>query len=161
MNTDNHLPEPLLRALDDGVLDDPDQSAFLLVTTDDDGAPRISMVSAGELLVHGTRTLRLALWPGTNTSRNLARGGAVLLGAVSPDSVTYVLAEPVRLTVPEPTGLECFELTVTEVRADVHVGMPVTSGIMFRAEEPERARAVSDWRRQRALLAEAVRDSLQ
>jgi hypothetical protein len=154
----DHLPEHFVRALDDGVLDDPDQSAFLLVTTDDDGAPRISMVSAGELLVHGARTLRLALWPGTHTARNLARGGAVTLGAVSPDSVTYVLAEPVRLAVPEPAGVECFELTVTEVRADVHVGMPVTSGIMFRTEEPERVTAVETWRRQRALLAEAVRD---
>ena len=50
-------------------------------------------------------------------------------------------------------------MTVTEVRADVHVGMPVTSGITFRAEEPDHARAVEDWRRQRTLLAEAVRDN--
>jgi hypothetical protein len=156
---DDRLPDHFVRALDDDVLDHPDQSAFLLVTSDDDGAPRVSMVSAGELLVHGTRTLRLALWPGTHTARNLARGGAVLLGAVSPDSVTYVLAEPVRLALPDPVGLECFELTVTEVRADVHVGMPVTSGITFRAEEPERVTAVETWRRQRALLAEAVRDN--
>lgn len=155
----DHLPEHFVRALDDGVLDDADQSAFLLVTTDDDGAPRISLVSAGELLVHGTRTLRLALWPGTHTARNLTRGGAVLLGVVSPESATYVLGEPVRLAAPEPAGLECFELTVTEVRTDAHVGMPVTSGVMFRAEELERATTVETWRRQRTLLAEAVRDS--
>lgn len=155
----DHIPESLVRALDDEVLDDPDQSAFLLVTTDDDGAPRISMVSVGELLVCGTRTLRLALWPGTNTARNLGRGGAVLLGFVSPDSVTYVCAEPVRLAVPEPAALECFELTVTEVRVDVHVGMPVTSGITFRVEGPDRTTAVATWRRQRALLAEVSRDS--
>lgn len=159
MNTDDQIPEHLVRALDDDVLDDPDQAAFLLVSTDDDGAPRVAMVSAGELLVHGARTLRLALWPGTHTARNLLRGGAVLLGAVFPDSVTYVCAEPVRLAVPESAGLACFELTVTEVRADVHVGMPVTSGITFRAEEPDHARAVEDWRRQRALLSEAVRDN--
>jgi flavin reductase (DIM6/NTAB) family NADH-FMN oxidoreductase RutF len=149
------LPYELIRALDDARLTDAEQPAFLLVTGDEDGAPRISMVSAGELLALDERTLRVALWRGTRSAANLARGGTVLFGAVSPGSVIYVRAKPDPLVVPEPAELECFELTVTEVRADVHAGMPVTSGITFRTDEPEQA--ATDWRRQRQLLANARR----
>lgn len=151
----DRLPAELVRALGDEALDPPDQPAFLLVTTDADGSPRISMVSVGELLVRDDRTLRVALWPGTRTAANLARGGTALLGAVSPGSVVYVRVRPSPLVV--PAELECFELTATEVRADAHAGMPVTSGITFRTEEPGHAAAMASWRRQRELLANARR----
>jgi hypothetical protein len=151
----DRLPAELVHALGDSALEPAEQPAFLLVTTDDDGAPRISMVSAGELLVRDDRTLRLALWPGTRTAANLGRGGTALLGAVSPGSVVYVRVRPSPLVV--PAELECFELTTTEVRADAHAGMPVTSGITFRTDEPEHAAAVASWRHQRDLLANARR----
>lgn len=147
------LPTVLVRALDDEALEVTEQPAFLLVTTDEDGAPRIGMVSAGELLARDERTLRVALWPGTHTARNLERGGTALFGAVSPGSVVYVRLRPERLVT--PADLECFELTVTGVREDAHPGMPVTSGITFRAERPGHPEAVATWRRRRALLAEA------
>lgn len=149
------LPDELIRSLGDTALAEAEQPAFLLVTADEDGAPRISMVSAGELLVRDERTLRVGLWRGTRSAANLARGGTVLLGAVSPGSVIYVRARPDRLVAPEAAELECFELTVTEVRADAHAGMPVTGGITFRTDTPEQA--ASDWRRQRELLARARR----
>jgi len=155
MDGDDLLPGELIRALDDATLGDAEQPAFLLLTGDEDGAPRMSMVSAGELLVRDARTLRVALWRGTRSAANLARGGTVLLGAVSPGSVIYVRARPDRLVVAEPAEVECFELTVTEVRADAHAGMPVTSGIRFRTDAPEQAAA--GWRRQRELLASARR----
>jgi hypothetical protein len=149
------LPGELVRALGDASLADAEQPAYLLLTGDEDGAPRISMVSAGELLVRDERTLRVALWRGTWTGANLARGGTALLGAVSPGSVIYVRARPYRLVAAEPAEVECFELTVTEVRADAHAGMPVTSGIMFRTDSPDQTAA--DWRRRRDLLANARR----
>jgi hypothetical protein len=149
----DRLPAGLVRALGDKALDPPDQPAFLLVTTDEDGAPRVSMLSVGELLVHDERTLRVALWPRTRTAGNLGRGGTALLTAVSPGSVIHVWTRSSRLVVPEDAGLECFELTATDVRVDLHAGMPVTSGITFRPDDP--GQAVASWRRQRALLAEA------
>ncbi len=152
----DRLPGELVRALSDEALASPEQHAFLLVTTDEDGAPRICMVSAGELLVRDERRLRVALWRGTRTARNLGRGGTALLSAVSPGSVIYVRATPVRLTNPEPAGPEYFELAVTGVTADVHAGMPVTSGITFRSDEPDHAGTVAGWQRQRNLLARAT-----
>ena len=146
----DRLPADLMNALSDEALGANVQPAFLLLTTDEDGGPRVSMVSAGELVVRDERTLRVALWPGSRTSANLARGGTALLGAVSPGSVIYVRARPVRLASPD---LECFELRVTSVDADTHAGMPVTSGITFRAEDPGHAVAVTEWRARRAMLA--------
>lgn len=146
------LPHALVRALRDEALDAPDQPAFLLVTTDDDGAPRLAMAGPGELLVQDERTLRVGLWPGTRTARNLARGGTALLGTVFPGSVSYVRLLPERLA--GPADLDCFELTVTGVRADAHPGMPVTGGITFHAEEPGHA---ADWRHRREQLATARR----
>jgi hypothetical protein len=149
------LPAELVHALDERRLSDPDQPAYLLVTTDPDGAPRISMLSAGELLARDERTLRVALWPGTGTAANLSRGGAALVGLIAPGLVVYVRTQPVPLRVPETARLECFELTATGVKADAHPGMPVTSGIAFRVPEPDRPAAVAAWRRQRDLLARA------
>ncbi|GLY73839.1 hypothetical protein [Actinoallomurus iriomotensis] len=151
----DRLPDELVHALDDEALTDEDQTGFLLVTTDENGAPRICVVSAGELLICDERTLRVALWHGSRTAHNLGRSGTALLAAISPGSVIYVRAEPAPLAVPETANLECFELTVKSVEADVHAGMPVTSGITFRADQPDHATAVADWRRQRALLASA------
>jgi hypothetical protein len=151
----DRLPDELVHALDDEALAGEDQPAFLLVTTDESGAPRICMVSAGELLVRDERTLRVALWHGTRTAHNLSRGSTALLATVSPRSVIYVRAEPAPLPVPETANLECFELTVRSVEADIHAGMPVTTGITFRADQPDHATAVAGWRRQRELLARA------
>jgi hypothetical protein len=150
---DDRLPAALVHLLRDEALELPDQPAFLLVTTDEDGTPRISMVGAGDLLVRDERTLRVALWAGTATSGNLTRGGTALFGAVSPGSTAYLRLRPAPLSA--PGDLSCFELTVTGVREDAHPGMPVTTGITFRAERPPHEEALATWRRQRALLAAA------
>lgn len=151
------LPPELLRALDDERLDATDHSAYLLVTTDPGGEPRISMLSAGEVIACDEQSLRVALWQGTRTAANLARGGTALFGMVVPGRVVYVRTEPSRLLVPEAADLECFELTVTGVKSDMHAGMPVTSGITFRVEERDRAATVAAWQRQRELLTRAGR----
>ncbi|GAA4507621.1 hypothetical protein GCM10023191_066280 [Actinoallomurus oryzae] len=80
----DRLPDELVHALDDEALTDEDQTGFLLVTTDENGAPRICIVSAGELLLCDERTLRVALWHGTRTAHNLGRSGTALLAAISP-----------------------------------------------------------------------------
>lgn len=152
---DGRLPTDLIRALDDAVLDDAEQIAYLLATTDDNGTPRLAMVGAGELLAVDDQTLRVALWPGTRTAHNLARGTPVLLTAVRPGSVVNVRADPRPLPAPDDSRLSLFELAVTDVAWDTHPGMPVTSGITFTPQGIEREAAVAEWRRQRDVLAAA------
>jgi hypothetical protein len=71
----DRLPDEITRAFDGRDLGSKIGPAHLLVTTDEDGMPRPCMRSAGEVLATGDDRLRLILWTGSTTCRNLARGG--------------------------------------------------------------------------------------
>jgi hypothetical protein len=110
------------------------------------------MLSAGEVLAVDERRLRLALWPGTRTAANLARGGSAVLCYVEPGTVLYVRGSVRPLEVEGP--LRCFELAVEAVESDAHAGMPVTSGIRFAVERGDPASVAEAWDRQLAPLRE-------
>lgn len=122
--------------------------AFLLVTMDEDGTPRPCMLSAGEILAPDDRRLRFALWPGTTTGKNLARGQRALFCYVVPGSVFYVKGPARKLSDGPTTRLECFELSVETVESDMHAGMPVDSPITFRVEKDDPASVAASWERQ-------------
>lgn len=151
----DRLPEEVRRALDGQALEDKVGVAYLLVTADDDGTPRPCMLSAGELLAVDDRTLRVALWPGTRTSANLARGSPALLCYVAPGSVFYVRGRGRPLPETTSTRLARFEIGVESVESDVHEGMPVTSPIVFSVEGSDPAAVVEAWRGQIRALREA------
>ena len=130
--------------------------AYLLVTSDDDGTPRPCMLSAGELLAVDRRLVRLALWPGSRTSANLARGGRALLCHVAPRTVVYVRGAVRSLDAGPDPELDCFELEVDAVESDEHAGMPVLTGITFSLEGADPAGVVATWERQLALLRAAT-----
>jgi len=142
------LPAAILTAFDGEDLEAKIGLAYLLVTVDPDGAPRPCMLSAGEILAVDDRRLRLALWPGTNTSRNLEAGRPALLCFAAPDTVLYVRGHPRALGASESTGLERFEIEVTSVQSDVHAGMPVTQTISFSIGASDPAEVAAGWRRQ-------------
>ncbi len=145
------LPAEVLAALDGRDLERKIGPAYLLLTGDEDGLPRPCMLSAGELLAVDERRLRIALWPGTRTAANLARGGRAVLCYVEPGSVLYVRG-PVRPLEDASGALACFELAVESVESDMHAGMPVTSGIRFAVERGDPASVAEAWDRQLAPL---------
>jgi len=150
------LSKDLVEALDGTGLQAKVGPAYLLVTSDEDGTPRPCMLSAGELLAVDGRHLRLALWRGSRTCANLARGGNVLFCHIAPGEVVYVRG-PVRTLVPDPgLNLDCFELEVASVESDDHAGMPVTTGITFAIERDDPAVVVAAWERQLAGLRAAT-----
>lgn len=151
----DRMPREIVEALDGADLDSKLGPAHLLVTTDEDGVPRPCMLSAGELLATGERALRIALWSGSNTSKNLSRGEPVLFCYVAPRTVLYVRGRARRLDGGDDAGIDCFELQVESVESDDHPGMPVTSGISFGIEEPEPSQVIEMWRRQLAALRDA------
>jgi hypothetical protein len=148
------LPDDLFHALDGGSLDEKVGPAYLLVTSDEDGTPRPCMLSAGEVLAPDGRRLRFALWKGSRTCANLARGGRALFCHVAPRTVVYVRG-PVRALEAPETNLDCFELEVDSVESDDHAGMPVTTGITFAVERGDPAAVVEAWERQLAGLRAA------
>jgi hypothetical protein len=149
------LVEELRAAFDGDDLAAKIGPAYLLVTTDEDGTPRPCMLSAGEILAPDDRHLRVALWSGTTTGANLARGARVLFCYVAPGSVFYVKGRSSRLADGATTGLECFEITVEAVESDVHTGMPVDSPITFEVDAGDATKVAASWERQIADLRQA------
>jgi hypothetical protein len=150
------LPRELLAALDGTDLAGKIGPAYLLVTSDVDGTPRPCMLSAGETLAVDGRHLRVALWRGSRTGANLARGSRALFCHVAPSSVVYVRGAARALEADPSLGLDCFELAVDSVETDEHAGMPVTTGITFAVERADPATVVEAWEQQLAALRAAT-----
>jgi len=151
----DRLPGSVLEALDGRDLERKIGPTYVLMTVDPDGAPRPCMLSVGEILAPDDRHLRVALWPGTNTSRNLAAGSPALLCFVAPATVLYVRGRPRTLGRSATTRLERFEIEVDAVESDAHAGMPVTGTITFSIGDADPAEVAAAWRSQLEDLRDA------
>jgi len=96
------------------------------------------MLSAGEVLATGPGEVRLALWPGSGTTANLAQSGRSLLMIVAGNASYYV-----RLAARRGGDLSLsqgprafFVATVEDVLEDVVGYAEITSGIGFRLKQP-------------------------
>jgi hypothetical protein len=141
----DRLPDAVLEAFDGERLEEKIGSAYLLVTVDPAGTPRPCMLSAGELLAPDDGHLRVALWGGTRTAANLARGAPCLLCFVAPGLALYVRGTPRRLSSVENLDLECFEIAVSLVERDEHPGMPVVDTIRFAVTGQDVGSLVREW----------------
>jgi hypothetical protein len=148
----DRLPETVLRAFDGHDLEAKVGPAHLFVTVDPDGGPRPCMLSAGELLAPDDRRLRVLLWKGTGTSRNLAAGGPVLFCYVEGGEVVYVKGEPRPLPREGGGGCARFQPLGRAVHPPPHAGLPVTGGITFGVDGGDRAKVARGWERQLAAL---------
>jgi hypothetical protein len=132
------LPANLVDLLAGNDLTRREGLTLLLVTTAPDGWPHVAMLSAGEVLATGPGEVRLALWPGSGTTSNLAHSGRSLLMIVAGNASYYV-----RLAARRGGDLSLshgprafFVATVDDVLEDVVGYAEITSGIVFRLKEP-------------------------
>lgn len=149
---DDRLPDPVRAALSGEDLERKVGTAYVLMTTDPDGAPRPCMLSAGEILVTGPRSYRLGLWPGTRTGANLGEGRVAVLCYVDVGTVLYIRGRPRPLSGRE--GVERFEVAVDSVASDAHPGLPVTSPITYACAGMTEDDLLAMWRGQLASLRE-------
>jgi hypothetical protein len=134
------LPDSLL-----GVLATDDIAAFegltfLLLTVREDGWPHVAMLSVGELVALDATELRLALWPGSTATANLARSGKATLAAVLEETsyTTHISAERVgNLETPLAGALARFHARVEQASADVAPYAVLESGVRFRLTDPQ------------------------
>lgn len=121
----NTIPPPLRFEL--GTEQGADQlgRAVLLVTADDDGCPRVAVLSYAEVSALDERRLSIAVNEGTRTHRNLGASRDATLWCVL-DSAAYSLRGSVR------GSANGFELTVKEVLRDFYPESPMMSGPMYR-----------------------------
>jgi hypothetical protein len=120
-----------------------------LVTVDEAGWPRVALLSVGEVVALDEAHLRLALWPGSHTTDNLARTGHGLLAFVHGGSSHTVRIETGRTTdLGGPHVRATFDAIVVEVRTDEVPYATLTGGITFDLPDPkpviERWRATVD-----------------
>jgi len=100
--------------------------ALLLVTADENGAPRVAVLSYAEVKALDERRAAVAVNAGTRTHRNLERGSDALLWCVL-DGAAYSLRGSVR-----KVNGATFELTLEEVLRDFYPAQPMMSGPMYR-----------------------------
>ena len=122
----NSIPPPLRFEL--GAEQGADQlcRAVLLVTADDDGAPRVAVMSYGEVRARDERRLSVAVRSGTRTHHNMEAGRDATLWCVL-DGAAYSLRGHVKRG-----ESATFDLTVEEVLRDFYPEQPMMSGPMYR-----------------------------
>lgn len=153
----SELPAALRERLDGERLEEKVGLTVLLLTIDVDGWPRVAMLSAGEVLAAGPRTVRLALWPGSSSTANLARDGRCTLAMVHAGSGWYVRCAGIRGPDLKPRrgrALAFFELTVGEVLEDAVAYARLLDGIRF--ELPDRQPVLEAWRQAVAAMRAAA-----
>jgi len=146
------MPPELVAAVGTAAPVEPSGQCLVLVTTDPDGTPRPCLLSVGETLATGEARIRIAVWPDSGTTRNLDRGGVVLLTVAVPPEVFHIRATPVRLSGAPGSDLARFELAVRTVEVDGHAGMPVTAPMTFAAVPEARDEVLAMWRTQHEAL---------
>ena len=152
-NLGGELPDDVLRRLNGEALATVADRVIVVCSVDDRGFPHAALLSYFEVLAIDSRTIRLALYAESRTTRNARREGRLTLLLIDSEFVCYVkgsveeLAASMRVT-PYNARLT---LRVTEVLADApdpafEPGAYIASGIRYvnpgRAQELERARLV-------------------
>lgn len=148
----DRLPPDLVEAFNGDDLEAKIGPGYLFVTSDEDGAPRPCMLSAGEVLATDDRHLRLALWSGSHTSANLSRGAPSLFCYVAEGTVLYVRGTPRALGTVARLQVDCFEIEVSIVESDEHPGMPVHDTIRFTVTGRSAEALVREWQQRLAAL---------
>jgi hypothetical protein len=113
------LPDRLVEELDGNDLSAGSHRVYELLTVAEDGWPHVALLSVGELLALGPAELRLALWPSSTTTANLARTGeAVLCAVIDGDAHRVRLACTSLGALRTEGGLAAFSADVRAVRRD-------------------------------------------
>lgn len=112
---------------------------FLLITSAQDAWPHVAMLSVGEVYAPDDSSISLALWPGSQTTRNLSTGGRALLMFVWSNATYYVRVSCTRQNDASVRGRPraLFTSQVEEVLEDVVDYAEITGGIDFRLKRPE------------------------
>jgi hypothetical protein len=122
-----------------------------LLTVDEDGHLRTSLLSAGELYAPDGRTICFALWPSARAARALreraANGTARTALAFVHDSTFYQVQLKVDV-LPDEGELACFEATIDMGEAQRVAYAKLTSGIAFELEGSSRQAVLARWQRQ-------------
>ncbi|MDK8188495.1 pyridoxamine 5'-phosphate oxidase family protein [Paenibacillus sp. UMB7766-LJ446] len=120
--------------------------AMQLLTVSGGEWPHQAMISMGEVIAVTPSLLRLALWPGTQTSMNMSRTGKATLIAVHQQSLLSIRLDVTSLPALREAAhpRDRFEAQVINIRVDHAPYAEITSGITFQLKDE--SGAITRWR---------------
>lgn len=132
------LPDTFREALSGSDLQAQVGRTYILLTADEQADVSIALLSAGEILAVDDRRLRIALWPGTTTTRNLQRSGRGTIASIEHEHTYYVRIEARRGPDVHAASMNhaVFEAHVVEVLMDDVSYATIEAGIRFDLKDP-------------------------
>jgi hypothetical protein len=145
------LPSAWVTQFDGAHLDRKLHVSAVLASTDDEGWPHLSYLSAGEVLAQDARRVTFLLWSASRSAANLLRVSRGVLHAVADGAVweTRLISQPRA----DATEVTVFDAQVIEVRRHAAPYAEATGLIEFHLHDP--AATLERWR----LQIERMRES--
>jgi len=128
----NELPDELLEDLSGRDLPSKWSRTIPLVTIDGSGFPHFAILSYGEILAPSARELRIGLYPGSTTTRNIQARPQISLLIVLGDSVYYLKGKAQEK---RAENVVRFDVAIDQVLVDNEPGARITSGIGFEMSQ--------------------------
>ncbi|MCJ8012060.1 pyridoxamine 5'-phosphate oxidase family protein [Paenibacillus sp. KQZ6P-2] len=133
------LSEELYKLLNGRNLETKQHEAMMLMTVTEEGWPHTAMISVGEIVALDSRCVRLAIWPGTTTARNMIRSEKATLAFVYAGAAHYIKLSlkllPVLPDAEHPR--ERFEAEIISVRSDIAQYADITTGMQIELKDGE------------------------
>ncbi|GGH78343.1 hypothetical protein JOD43_000954 [Pullulanibacillus pueri] len=120
-------------------LKDKQHEAFMLLTVSEDVCPHTAMVSVGEVVATDHNTLRLALWPESQTTQNIVRSGKAMLVLFYNSKAVYITLslEPLATLKEAKFPRARFVAKVVHCREDVAKYAEITSGVKINLKDSD------------------------
>ena len=147
------LPAQVVKRLCGEHLEAHASETIRLSTMGEHGWPHAALLSFGEVLAVSPTELLVAIWPGSNTSKNLRRGSRLTLSLVL-DGALIDMRATATLAAEHQTSLDLtvFRVQIEAVKEDRSAYADVISGVTFRLRDQEQTFA--RWREQIKRLKE-------
>jgi len=140
-------------ALFDGTaLEEKLSVSALLATTDEEGWPHVSFLSAGEVLVTSRDQMRLTVWGQSTTAANMQRNGRAAFFAVA-DGMVVEARLALETLAAGAGGRAIFAASLATLRPHRAPYAEVEGLIAFRLADP--SGTLDRWREQVAAMQEA------
>ncbi|HET6872631.1 MAG TPA: pyridoxamine 5'-phosphate oxidase family protein [Sporolactobacillaceae bacterium] len=140
------LSDELYNLLNGKSLEDKQHEAMMLITVSEESWPHTAMISVGEIVAMDRSLLRLALWPNTETTRNITRTGKAMVVLFYKEKARYLTLSlhPLNPLPEAKHHLTRFEATLTHIKEDVAKYADITSGVQI--ELKDRSSVIQRWK---------------
>lgn len=135
----SELSAELYELLNGKELETKQHEAMMLMTVTEEGWPHTAMISVGEVIALDTKRVRLAMWSGTTTTRNMIRTEKATLSFAFAGQMHYIKLALTRLPVLPAAKhpRERFEAAIVGVRSDSARYADIETGIQIELKDGE------------------------